>query len=215
LHVSDPRLRLHRRRLAHPLSGRRDARARRCVGAPGTDPYFPASAGVLTIEDAIRLTLEPGPYANYQSIHADGTLLDGGALHVAAAGAEVPAFRVDLSAPAVIVVDEPRWPDDGTRLTIARDQPLPIEWSGAAGSQVSIELSGGGVSVQREVDSGVGAVTVPVEVLSALPVGAGSVSARATTRATVSSGAFEISVIATSGALRPDGTRGGGTITIE
>lgn len=154
---------------------------------PADSPAEPSpfvSAGAITVEGltspVTALPTEAGEY--WVDVEGDRTSADepfasGASVRVAAAGDVVPAFDVELPAPARLNVTSPV-PDDD--LVVTRDEELLLTWEhgpGEGGVSVILQVEEPEspdegvrtISVQCNADVVDGAVALPADVLASLP----------------------------------------------
>jgi hypothetical protein len=137
-------------------------------------PTSTASAGTLQITGGtMPVSLVPSG-TSYPPVQGTSRLWNGGeSIHVTAAGAEVPAFDIGLTAPSYVTVTAPAWPALGSNLTIDRTQPLTLSWSGGQDGTVEVQLRVSGarqVGVVCMFPAASGSGSIPVTALAKFPV---------------------------------------------
>ncbi len=154
------------------------------AGAPVRDGgSIQVTGGVYDFD----LTMASGGYAASIPRTVDDLFAGGETMHVQAEGGpDVPAFALDVVAPAPIDVLSPCL---SCGLDVDRALEWSITWTPGAEGEVHLELSGGGVAVACVAPDAAGALTVPVEALAHLPATAnGMLMFKRTGRAQTSAG---------------------------
>lgn len=156
------------------------------------------SAGVITVSGGGQMVqLMPGADNSYAS---NSTMSDvfpaGTALTVSAAGdaTGVPAFTASLTMPSAITLTMPTLAP-ATAASIPRTSPLAIAWTGGTTGKVRVLLTSSNSSgVICTFDAAGGTGTVPVDALSALPMGEGNILVAASDVREQSAGGFNLSI---------------------
>ena len=116
------------------------------------------TAGALSVNGGHeRVTLVPDDNGTYP-VRSSGedTLFDGGeTLRVSGAGAEVPAFSLELVAPISVTLTTPEIPVNPTPWVVSKQDDLLLEWTGGEGTvEVLLFTPTGHVSCQFAADEG-------------------------------------------------------------
>ncbi len=148
----------------------------------------PAAFGTADSAGDVTLTQGAALYAT-ATFNGSGYVVDGGStampigaglpFHVAAAGAAVPAFAVDLTSPYPVTVEVPDLPDSGP-LVIDRSKDLALSWTGGAPGRLVLIFFGadnGLTQARCELDATPGLGAIPKAVLGRLPAGSGGFTA--------------------------------------
>ena len=159
-------------------------------------PFDEVSAGVVDVVGALRpLSLAfDGGYAGVD-INDGSALFDGGeTLTATGAGAEVPAFSLQVTAPVVVVIGTPVWPAPQDVLSVTRASGLHLQWSGSSAGEVVVVFNTADQSteVSCAFAAADGAADVPSAALLALPAGDGFVDIEQRDSATVRAETWEL-----------------------
>lgn len=140
-------------------------------------------AGTITVTldgEAVTLTHDGTGYVSSASEDRIEFFEEGAAISFSAPGGDdVPAFSGTLLAPAAPVVTEPSWSFGDSH---DRDTPLPVAWSGAAGTAAIINVLPVEIFPEPGIADGnaitcsvadTGTFTIPAEALGYLPAASG------------------------------------------
>ncbi len=149
-----------------------------CTAGSGGDAGAPVavSAGAITITGGTTpVNLTPNG-SGYDAVNGKTTLWNGGEeLHAVAAGADVPAFDVKLTAPSYVTITAPVFPSQGGSVAIVRSQGLNVAWTGGAAGDVRVTVYGGSaqqtVTVTCNFPAAGGSGTLSASLLGNLPAG--------------------------------------------
>jgi hypothetical protein len=152
---------------------------------PTTMPTYPHAGLVRVTGGALDLMVEPGADGTYPFLRSDTqSLFEGGeVLHVTAAGDEVPALDVEITAPHNVAVTAPTLVETAEPFTIARSSPLMLTWTRASGEtsgRVRVMVytpgdTGLTASANCTFPSGATSGAIPAAALMALPAGTGTI----------------------------------------
>jgi hypothetical protein len=176
-------------------------------------------AGALAIEGALRpIALQPQPGAQYTSESSSTAALFAGGetLTATIAGAgDIPAHEATLIAPSAVVVSSP---DLDEPVTIDRNGPLALAWSGGGAGRVRVVVAVTfleGSDVKRTANltcsfpASAGSGSVPASLLGAMPATTptdyGSISVDVTSEVRVVAGDYVTGFYATAMATAPMG----------
>ncbi|HEU4534286.1 MAG TPA: hypothetical protein VFS00_09220 [Polyangiaceae bacterium] len=187
-------------------------------GPVPADPE-PPQAGPITVSKAgtALLTLKPSPGSGYygDSSASEALFAAGERIGFLAAGASVPAFSGEVTAPGPLVVTLPTKPAAGEPVVIDRSQPFEVTWTpGPAGANANLLLlapsptPGHSFAARCSVDQSVGKATFAPEGLAIMPAGEGNVRFSAIQKSVVSAGAASVELIVSVGATGPGGAEG-------
>jgi hypothetical protein len=119
-----------------------------------------------------------------------------GSFHIAAAGATVPAFAVDLDSAYPVTIMDPDLPDSGP-IVIDRSKELTMNWTGGTPGVVVVIFFGadnGLTQVRCELDGAAQTAKIPQAALAQLPAGSGGISAFARQGTTIDAGGRPVDV---------------------
>lgn len=174
-------------------------------------PYVFRSAGTVGITGG-QQPVALYPQGNMYSVfNTTGSLYTGGTqLTVSAAGATVPAFSANVTAPTQVQLTSPTPPAPGAKLQLYRNQPLSFGWAGSSVGTLQVtvgSLTVGAPYVMCQFPASQGSATIPASTLSNLLGGPGYIAIIQNSQAKVHAGAWEISLTASTSA-----TSGGTTL---
>jgi hypothetical protein len=158
---------------------------------------------VIQVDTVDTATLTPAKGGAYNAYGADATMFpDGAEISVFAAGDDVPAFDVDLTAPFSIGF-QGAVPTGSTPIAISAAAGHDMTWGGIdPNDTVHVTLSAlpDGDNVRRVVDcslaAGVGRLFLSGKILSAMPQGDLDFEARVETSDTVPAGDYQVTFTA-------------------
>ncbi len=178
----------------------------------------PVNAGAITVTGTRQpITLATGRDGTYDLFQATAPLYAGGeTITFDAAGADVPAFEVDIMAPHEVHITAPAEP--ATVLTINRSRDLNVTWSGGNAGRLQIVLYGPGQGAESlfcRFAANAGTGTIPMAALAMLGAGQGSFAMATIDLAEVSAGDWLVQASAYTNAVWPDESIVSGGTTIE
>jgi hypothetical protein len=186
-------------------------------------PERDMSAGALKITGGTSpLDMAPGTKDNYAGLRSSTSALwNGGEMLVATAAGSasgVPAFSASLTAPSKLTVTAPALPQTASgSLTVARDAPLTVSWTGASSGSVIVYLDiatpNKAYTVTCTYKPSDATGQVPAAALGMLPAGAGSYDLYVIERASPSVPAWKINFAASSSMGDPAGHAATGNVT--
>ncbi len=180
-----------------------ECRVLACTPRTATTPFPEAGLIVIQVDTIDQATLTPAKNGAYNAYGAAAPLLqDGADLAVFAAGADVPAFDVDLTAPFSIGF-QGAVPTGSTPIAISAAAGHDMTWGGIEPNDtVHVTLSAlpDGDNVRRVVDcslaAGVGRLFFSSKVLSVMPQGNLDFEARVEQSDTVPAGDYQVTFTA-------------------
>ncbi len=153
------------------------------------------SAGALTLTGLADggLTLMPGT-GGYQQVIMGAVFVPGAQLGVSAAGATVPAFTAQVTAPTAVTVTAPVCPQSMCP-AISKAAGLSVAWTGGVGT-VSVQVLAGTDQISCEYPAAAGSAMIPSSVISMLPNGQASLFFNTLNATTIQAGQFPVKVTA-------------------
>lgn len=156
----------------------------------------------LTTADGGTLRVDFVPDAGYPMIASASRIwAQGDALAISSAGAVVPAFTANVTAPGAPVLTAPGCTSSDCG-TLSRSAPLPVSWTGTSSVRVNLQWSTEHRAIQLSCDLASSPATIDAAVMARLGTTDGgvlsSLSYTSSNTTTFSSGGFAIDLTATS-----------------
>lgn len=164
------------------------------------------SAGTVSFMGAGEsLSLQPSADGTYAGDAPRNEIFPAGTeVTVSAGGDAVPAFTTTVRVPARVEITAPML-SLATTTNISRAMPLATSWTGGTSGKVLVFLASASASRSATVsctyDATAGSATIAADVLSALPVGSGSIAIGGVEQREVTAGGYTVTVSASGVAL--------------
>lgn len=178
----------------------------RVIDCTGVDEPTLTSAGTLSVKTAderVQQEVEPGGTNAYS--FGEPTLLfqDGDSLTIAASGADVPAFTIDVPFPPTLQAVEPLLTESENTLPLGHEEDTTVRVSGgSAGVELQVELRGTRATMRCTAPSEDGELVLSAEAIEA--AGGGVVDIRGVTRATARAGKYDVALTLLSGVMQEE-----------